>query len=206
MITCCSRAVAEPLIAFTHRCVSAGLLLIPLALLMATPVAAGAPASPKQDVTKSDKAAPLVEHDLLISPVLAPHPLEPRISLHTSFNAKPPLPARRLLNTGGQHISWQVIAADSQSDLEMINEGAMLTTFPDPTTQMSALTDWYHRFQLNYSPPWEQSRYGVEYRYVGSDFAPPKYLNLKSDQGLVELWGRWQLGISARAERIVKKD
>jgi hypothetical protein len=194
MITYDSRAAIEPLIAFTYQCVVASLLLISLAVLTAVPAAAGALASPKQDAPTSKEASPFVGHDLLIPAVLAASPLEPRITLQTSFNAKPPQPARRLLKTGGQHISWQVIAADSQSDLEVINEGTMLTTFPDPTTQMSALTDWYQRFRLNYSRPWERSHYGVEYRYVGKDFTPPKYLKVKPDQGLLDLWGMWQFG------------
>jgi hypothetical protein len=169
-------------------------MLIPVALLIAVAVDAETTSPPKQEVTKSDKPAPPVEHMLLIPPVLTSPSLTPRISLQTSFQAKPSLPARRLLKTDGQHIAWQVMAVDSQSNLEVINEGAMLATFPDPTTQMSALNDWYYRFQLNYSRPWEQSRYGLEYRYVGNDFTPPKHLNLKSDQELVELWGKWQLG------------
>lgn len=194
MVSCYSRAVIELLIAFTYRCVVASVLLVLLVLFVVVPVAAGALAPPERDVAKSDDASSLVEYDLPLSPALAVLPLEPMLTLQTSFQARAPRLDRRLLNTGAQQISWHVIAAAPQIDIEAVHEGAMLATFPDPATQMSALTDWYYRFRINYARPWEQSRYGAEYRYVGSDYTSPEHANLKPDQGLMELWGMWQFG------------
>jgi hypothetical protein len=161
---------------------------------MAVPIAAGATANPEQGVVTSNHTSAISEYDFPVDPVLVVTPHEPRFTLQTSFHAQVPRLPRRLLNTGGQQISWQVVAAASQIDIEVVNEGAILATFPDPMTQMSDLTDWYNRFRINYVRPGDQSRYGVEYRYVGDHYAPANNSKLTPDQALVDLWGRWQFG------------
>ena len=194
MLSRCYRTVTESFTALIFRRAIAHVSFVLLALLMAVPIALGATANPEQGVVVSNHTSVIPEYDFPVDPVLVVTPHEPRFTLQTAFHAQVPRLPRRLLNTGDQQISWQVVAVASQIDIEVVNEGAILATFPDPRTRMSALTDWYHRFRINYMRPWDQSRYGVEYRYVGDHYTPANNSKLTPDQALVDLWGRWQFG------------
>jgi hypothetical protein len=78
----------------------------------------------------------------------------------------------------------------------MISEGAFASGPPESLTGTRPMTAWHHQLRLVHARPWEQSRYGIEYRYDGNE----------QDQGRVRLWGEWKFGAAKLKTSLTKME